>query len=553
ETENGAEMEESENPDRLQFTRRKRSRIYSGEDPVLNFDEATQEVTENAVKNAPENQSSETEKDNKANTDGDSAGSGNINGNDEVDTENESEIDPETSVNVATPGDEAVKEKSAGPRLEAFRIHAPAVEYLPADWVEKLAIPLESVSISGRPVSTLVQFASQMAGERIQADWKQLETLGVSMETPITLALEGTTLRETLETGLYSVGLGVIPVGTNLRVTGWEAAEVTRTVAEKGEKAGKHILELEDLVATFASESSGKLGIGEFERIIPMFVHPALWEKWGGPGRINVNVAKKRITLLQYPSVSQEVELFFDKIRHARNMEMKNLPTASGKRRMTLTDGTEICDTEILPRYALSEKVRRLPITCDLSDGSTLRNTLTELFRCADAKVIMDEAAIARIPITAIIRDADVPDFEGKKPVLPDSILDLPCVYRFEEIPLEEAVSDVLKSVPLCCYPVGRDTFFLTTTEDAQRKMLVDFFQVGDIVKNPEMAGTILNGICETIYPKTWSQNGGRGAIYFDVPSRSFIVRQNPYVIYSIEMFLKQYRERQNPEAQMEK
>ncbi|MCR5162928.1 MAG: hypothetical protein K6C40_02815, partial [Thermoguttaceae bacterium] len=262
-----------------------------------------------------------------------------------------------------------------------------------------------------------------------------------------------------------------------------------------------------------------------------------------GPGRLAPNVMKSRVTISQqYPSVIQEVELFFDQIRSARGMETRTMPTNPSQRRTKLYDGTEICFSEPLERYKVSERGRLTPIDCDLSDGATLRQALQEVMRCAGAKIIFDEEAIARIPITSVLQDADVPDFDGNKPNLPQSILDLPCVYRFEGITMEEAIGTILKNVPLLCYPVGAKEFFLTTHDEARRKMLVDFFPVGDIITNPSTAGTFLNGICDTIEPNSWMRKGGAGAIYFDVPSATLIVRQNPYVLYHIEMFLKRYR-----------
>ena len=369
----------------------------------------------------------------------------------------------------------------------------------------------------------------------------------VTMETPVTLKLEGTNLREALDTGLYSVNMGVIPAGLTLKIGGWEAANIARLAAEKGEKPEKHVLNLEDLAATLNAATAGKSGLTELERLIPQFVHPALWEDANGPGRLAPNVAKSRVTISQqFPSVIQEVELFFDKIRLSRNMETRTMPTNPSQRRMKLYDGTEICDGEPLERYKVSERARFTPIDCDLSDGTTLRQALQEVMKCTGSKIIFDEEAIARVPITSVLQDADVPDFDGKKPDLPKSILDLPCIYRFEGITMEEAVGTILKNVPLLCYPVGAKEFFLTTHDEAQRKMLVDFFPVGDIIPNPGAAGTVLNGICDTIEPNSWMRKGGAGAIYFDVPSATLIVRQNPYVLYQIEMFLKRYRATQH-------
>jgi len=532
------ETHSGSDPDVLVFNRKKRSRIYSGDDPVLNFDSAA-DVSEK------ETESTEDRK------------TGGISPLDSADGEEGAQMEAEESsekngtLHARVPGEEEVQETAPLPQMKTFRIQTPEVEYLQRISAEKLAIPLESISLSRRPVSALMQFASQMSGERITADWRKLGMLGVSQESPVSLVLEKTTLREALDTGLYSVDLGIISVGSTLRLVGWEAAEITRSAAARGEKPTRKVLELEDLAATYATEASGQSGLGEIAKIIPQFVHPSLWEERNGIGRLTANAAKSRISLQQFPSVIQEVEIFCDKIRRARNMELRTLPTQPGQRRKELRDGTELTDAGVVPRYALSEKVRRTPIDCDLSDGTTLRQALTEVMRCAGAQVVFDEEAIALIPISAVIPDADVPDFDGKKRELPKSILDLPCVYRFEGIPMEEAATDILKNVPLFCYPVDENIFFLTTYRESRRKMLVDFYPVGDLIRNSAAAGTIINGICSTIETGSWMRNGGAGAIYFDLPSKTLIVRQNPLILYQIEMFLKRFRETRDPNSKM--
>ncbi|MBQ2821242.1 MAG: hypothetical protein IJF17_06615 [Thermoguttaceae bacterium] len=539
-TESGSELTAEpilDSPEALKFNRRKRNRVYSGEDTAsfLDFDGQLVQIGEDS-------EASGNDLSPEMNEVSDSPAPH----SDERDFSEGDKLS-EDGENTESSADEKVSETKTVPQLAVFRLAPPEVEYLSARMSGALAIPLESVSIADRPITALTQFAAQMSGERITADWKKLERLGVHKEMPVQLELGKTSLREVLDTGLYSINLGIISVGQNLRIVGWEAAQIARRAEEIGEKQIKKTLELEDLSATHASETSGQSGLNEIAKLIPQFVHPALWENADGLGKLTPNPAKNRINLFQYPSVIQEVELFCDKIRRARNMEVKNLPTLSNKLRNSLRDGTEIFDTEISSRYSCSERIRQAAVNCDLSNGTTMRQALMEIMRCVNAKIIFDEKSILRVPITSVIPDAEVPDFEGRKRDLPKSILEIPCVYRFEGVSLEEAVTDILKQTPLFCYPVSSDTFFLTTYDEAMRKMLVDFYPVGDLIKNSAAAGTLVNGILSTLYPKSWTRGGGAGSIYFDVPGKTLIVRQNPLVHYQIEMFLKRFRQTQNP------
>lgn len=549
-------------PAALKFNRPTRNRVYSGEDTIsiLDFDGESVPQTEFPKAESPKAaipQKTENEiaqNPNALTQSEDVFNSSRASGPQTPDDTSSDATSPSDTMKAPSEkGDAAESNASQNPKtnsspeLSVFRITPPEVEYLSARTAEALAIPLESVSIANRPVTALTQFAAQMSGERITVDWKKMEQLGVPKDTPIQLNLESTSLREALDTGLYLVNLGIISVGQNIRVVGWETAQIARRAEEIGEKPVKKTLDLEDLSATHATEASGQSGLNEIAKLIPQFVHPSLWENADGPGKLTPNTAKSRINLLQYPSVIQEVELFCDKIRRSRNMEVKNLPTLSSKLRNPLKDGTEISDTEIISRYSTSEKARQTLINCDLSDGTTMRQALTEIMRNANSKIIFDETAIARVPVSALIPDADVPDFEGRKRELPQTILDLPCVYRFEGVSMEEAVTDILKQTPLFCYPISSNVFFLTTYEESMRKMLVDFYPVGDLIKNYAAAGTLINGIQSNLYPKSWTRGGGAGAIYFDLPGKTLIVRQNPVLHYQIEMFLKRFRQTQAP------
>ncbi|MDO4584217.1 MAG: hypothetical protein Q4D62_08960 [Planctomycetia bacterium] len=416
-------------------------------------------------------------------------------------------------------------------------------EYLPESIVEKLDIPLKTFQMEEKPITGVLKMVTQISGISLYADWKRLKKLGVEPDRTLSLRLQDTTVREVLERVLEECSLGCMPARQTLRVVGLEVTEMLREAAHNGEKLERTTLNLEDLATTNTLQShNAQSGLQEILRLIRTFVHPATWDEYGGPGKITSSRSAAKVNLSHYPSMIEEVQRFCNQLRFARKMPLQE-PSETAVLRGR-QDGTQMGEADTTPRWIQSEKARKRLISCDFSDGMPLREVLAEIARTAKIQLILEEEAIARISVKDLVMDAEIPGYDGKKPDLPTNMLGLKVAKSFENLTLEEVLTDVIRPFPLFCYPVSADVFFLTTPQSAARKTMVEFYPVGDILSQKEASGIFLDGIRQKIAPQTWKNAGGIGEIVYDAPSRSLIVLQSPLVLRQVEHFLEQYRQR---------
>ena len=236
--------------------------------------------------------------------------------------------------------------------------------------------------------------------------------------------------------------------------------------------------------------------------------------------------------------------MFCDKLRHVRGLPKKYDLRIDPPR--GCMDGTALCDSMIETRWERTKKLRSQKVSCDFSDGITLEKALQEIFKQVGARLILEPNALARVSVASLIPDADMPDYSGKVAELPRSVLEMTITDRFSDITVQAAVERVLKDFqPLICYAVADDAFFLTTKASAERKLIVEFFPVGDIFAKATDAAPFIEQMQSKIFPKTWAKNGGQGVVYYDASSKTLIVLQNPIAMGILEQAVDGYRTQQ--------
>lgn len=435
------------------------------------------------------------------------------------------------------------QEAGAAPVL-SVAIPRPEKEYLAEATAQALDVPLEGVTATERPLTAWLKFGSRLSGISIYADWKKLKELGVETTTPISLNLGKTTVREALDTALASRQLGLLPNKQGLKIADLDAVEIYRYSVGAGEDKTLETFDFSDLASSGPNDASrAKRGILELLDFIQTFVHPGTWERCGGFGRVVSNRGPSRIQIRQYPAMHQEIELFCDKLRHARKIPQRGLHAAGEEFPRGKQDGTALADAVATSLWERSKKACETPVQCDFGDGTTLRKALETICRAANVRLIIEEQAVAQVSVRDLIFDAKVPGYDGKTKDLPQNVLDMRVAYQFENISFQNAVSDVMKDFPLVCYPVKANVFCLTTPQAALGKRTLEFYFVGDLFAKPEAAKVFLDNMKQKIAPKSWRRAGGAGEMVFDIPSRSLIVLQSPGVQFQIYRFLNQYRE----------
>lgn len=425
---------------------------------------------------------------------------------------------------------------------------APEGEHLSADALRKLSLGVKKMEVSGAALSAVLRFVEQASGLKVVTDWTALQTQGVQATSPVEFELEETTLRDALDEAVRAYDLGYIMVGSNLKIVGADAMRVAREAAVLNEKVTRVMIPVDDLVSSGKSASvQGKSGIHGLMTYIQTFVAPGTWQKNGGRGRILTPGAGK-IQVEQYPSVIQEVHVFCDKLRLARNIPLRGSESKEQlAARVQAGDGPK--QITILSPFIQSEPVCKKPVTCDLSHSPPLGEAVLRIAHAAGAKIVLDEQAIRAVPVSAAVLDADIPDMDGKLDAA-ESLLDVPVTFHFQDFPFQSAMNAILERFPmLSCYPISEDTFILTTAEKAARARMLVFVRVDDVL-SANMATTVVQDIRRTIRPESWGKKAGEsgtGEIMYDDISGRFIIYQSPVAIHEIHEFLKTYRGKSGP------
>ncbi|MDO4551670.1 MAG: hypothetical protein Q4C96_10520 [Planctomycetia bacterium] len=443
-----------------------------------------------------------------------------------------------TPKDVKTGGEE---QKEEFPSENIIILQAPAVgEHLPEDMVVKLDFPILKFEANSTPLSSVLKMISQAGSISCKPDWRELKNIGILASSPVNFSMQNVSLRDILESSLQEFNLGYISHGKGLRIVGREVMELAQEAALNGEGLQKYQILVNDLVYTGRRTNSGQMSGQEMANYLKLFVKPASWVENGGLGKIEILSGGKLEIQQQYPQVAEEAELFCQRLRLARNMQLLD----TEKEGMALSRRVKMIadDITVQTLWEQSKKIRRTPITCNLAGNMPLREALAYAAKEAGAKIILDEKVIQQVPASEVILDADVPGYDGKLK-MPQNILEMPVNFDFLEMPFEEAIKEMLRRFSvLYYYPVSADTFMVTTREKTLKTYFVEFLPVGDILQNSAAASTFIEDMRNEIYPSSWKGQGGMGVIRFDVPSRCFIILQNPQTMNTIHVFLDAYR-----------
>jgi hypothetical protein len=113
--------------------------------------------------------------------------------------------------------------------------------------------------------------------------------------------------------------------------------------------------------------------------------------------------------------------------------------------------------------------------------------------------------------------------------------LDRPITLKLENVALKSALSLILKSTHLT-YVIKDEVLQITTTTEAYGKLTAIVYPVADLLRHVRgkaktaEAENLIQLICRTISPQSWSEMGGTGTIDYHAASRSLVVNHTPDV-----------------------
>jgi hypothetical protein len=202
--------------------------------------------------------------------------------------------------------------------------HAPAIEFLPPLTASEKRIvaaldrPTE-FEFSDTALSNVVDYIKQKHEIEMQVDWSGLPEAGINVSKPVTISVDGISLRSALRLILAKLGATYIVSDEVLLITSHEKADemiFTRTYP------------VEDLLTppTF-QPGEGKQGskyddaYEPLVKVIMRTIKPESWEQNGGPGDIAAIAAAKSLVISQTYEVHEKVLNLLRSLRAARDPE----------------------------------------------------------------------------------------------------------------------------------------------------------------------------------------------------------------------------------------
>ena len=340
------------------------------------------------------------------------------------------------------------------------------------DLLVRLQTPLPGIAIAGAPLNQTVRSIEDYAAFSVTFDVDTMSALGIPLNKPVNLRVTETTLGQALDAVLASCGLKPLLRDNGVWVTGaGQATDTPRPVKYS----------VADLTA------SGKTPGTELAKWIPQMIAPETWKENGGIGTIQVKGDSLEVT--QTDAVHLQILDFCERLRVARGLAPRSGQPAA---RFTL-----------VPRRVRAAACLDQPVSVNFFRPTPLRRVLTELEQTSETQISVNWLALEN---------------EGKKPTLP-------AVLTVAQIPLEQALAQMLEPLGLTYRAVDARTIEVTTRAAADSHFEREFYRIGDLLDAGKKAPNLIAHLRQ-VGKGSWNSEGGKGFVQFDEPSRCLIVFQ---------------------------
>ena len=348
------------------------------------------------------------------------------------------------------------------------------------DISKALAQPVE-LDFVETDLSDVFDFIGKAYEIPVALDLRALDNWAITPDTPVTFSVKGVSLRSALRLMLRQLGLTYTVRDKLLQITTPEVAEERLTTV---------VYPVADIVPSAEDRSEFTDDVETLAELIPVFIEPTSWSKFGGPGSISgaeLN-AVRALVVAQTDDIHQQLTSVLAAIRHAGQL------AAAGKttERILLYDDLFGENKVVEAIYAaLDEDV----------DFNFVETRLYEVFefisKAHSIQCHLDQRALD---------DMNIP-------------VDTPMTRCIKGISLRTALGLMLDDLDLTCI-VRNEVLIITTPEEADSVLLVGLYQVGDLVPRRDQDDEIwddydslIDIITTGVEAESWDAVGGPGSI----------------------------------------
>lgn len=362
----------------------------------------------------------------------------------------------------------------------------PVRRFTPEEILSRLELPITGVDLKGTPRYRAIRMLAGMSGVPVTFDLDAARSAGVDLLEPVTINIKPTTLAG-------AIGQLTEPEGLVLRIN---EGQLLVTVAES---AQEEVASVEYAVADLAAGVDAGNALAER---IKRLVAP---DSWPDPER-RIEVAAGKLTISQTPGVHEHIVSFLERLRVARGLPMQD---PSGDARLTTDSPLE-----------RAEAVLMKPVMANYFHAAPLPDVLVELERQTDGAFIVHWISLAS---------------ENVGPETPATVV-------ADAAPLAQTLIELLRPLDATYRVVGANTFEIVSLHNSEPTVAI--IPISDLVQRGADPNMLIQQIETELLPDAWRSQGGAGAIEYDEPSQSLLIRQDDATIVLVELLIEGVRQK---------
>lgn len=197
---------------------------------------------------------------------------------------------------------EEVPLKPTSLAVDSSKRNESAREKIESQLTRDITIRLEDVTLRDA-----VAGLAKSGGINIVLDSRALEEEGITVETPVSMQLDGVSLRSALKLLLEPLSLGYVIDDEVLKIT------------SKTRLEGQQLLVAYHVAALLKTNDPEQADFQELIELVTNVVAPDSWQEVGGPGAIQPNVATKALVVRQTQSAHDQISKLLTGLRKWRD------------------------------------------------------------------------------------------------------------------------------------------------------------------------------------------------------------------------------------------
>ena len=360
------------------------------------------------------------------------------------------------------------------------------------DVQERLANVVPSIEFRDVPLAACLDTVGDLSGLAITLDLDAMQRRGLKPEESIRMRLEGSTVRQILDTVAAKPGLAVVLENDLVLLTSpREDRDTLRT-----SRYSVSDLARGDAVAALAAS-------------IRELVSPDSWKPSGGRGTIRA--LGDALTVVQTAAVHDQVLSFCEKLRTARKLPLRSQYDPH--------------------RFALTTRLDRVgpalnqAVTINFHEPARLVRILGALEEATGVKIMVNWVAL------------------GEKHVWPD----VKATVSLQRQPLAVVLDDLLRPLGLGYRAIDEGLIEITTHKIVASHLELEFYPVADLLAAGWSGPVLLERIKSGVAKASWDDAGGAGIVRLDEPSGQVIVLQSQPVQDATERLLTELHAQKKP------